>query len=149
MKERKKVTDKYIAIIHFLTAWLVIPSLGVFAVAILFMSMEDNMGIKFSEPMLVGFIWIVALIFTYIGVISTAKFIKDTYVVTNAQTIVRLSTRYAIILLVIFTIIDILVSLFSEELRSTVYELIIDGILSVASIVVFYFASKKFVKANV
>lgn len=139
-KPKKNSADWYIATTHFLTAGFAIPLLGGLAFAYInaLIFPQDGVLIRvaaFSEG--------VALV--YFGVMYAAAYVNKTYVIRDARRIVTLSTTYYIVLGVVFFAVPLLLLSKSGSIPAPDLFVAISSIIGVA---VFYFASKKYIRAG-
>ena len=87
-----------------------------------------------------------SLVLTYIGVMLGAKYIRRKYRITDAASIVNLSTAYIVVLSGLWMSADMF---FLSQLAAVpTIAMVIASIETVLTIAVSYFASKKSVRAN-
>ena len=140
MKEKKVSPDWYIAATHWLTAGFVIPFVAGVILGILLAALADNnITILLNVNTFLVVSTILDMVILWLGVIYASKYLEKTYVINNAKKIVMLATIYFIIIDGGFIVFKFVQSgVFN-------YEYIIGFILKV---VVFYLASKKYIKNN-
>ncbi len=147
MKEKKKAKDWYIAATHYLTAGFIVPFLCMVVIGTLLAMLDSATSGQLPSILYYVIVGLFSILFIYLGVIYSAKFIGGRYSISDASKIVRLSTIYSIIISVVFTVLDFIFP--DVEYRDTTLEIVLSLTISVVAIAVFYFASRKFVKANV
>lgn len=138
MNPKKQSANWYIAATHYLTAGFVVPLIGMLILGFIIVSIPLELG-----SMMLGVIMFVASItLVYFGVMYSSRYVNKTYIILNPQSIVNLSTTY----IVVVTIIRFL----AKNNAGTLTD--INIILSIAQeviiLIVFYLASKKFIKAS-
>ena len=135
MKEKKASADWYIAATHWLTATVAMVIFGIimgFIIGIISGLVSNNESVI-----------LVATIISYpiamlVAVKYSAQYLDKTYVISNANQIVILSTVYLVIVGGGFRVMGILSG----------GSITADHIGFAIAIVVFYFASKKYIKEN-
>ncbi|PIZ96295.1 MAG: hypothetical protein COX80_01805 [Candidatus Magasanikbacteria bacterium CG_4_10_14_0_2_um_filter_33_14] len=133
-KNKKEVKDWYISATHYLTSGFIIPFfVGLLAFVIIFYTAGEENFPKFVLPL--SFLWLVSLWF---GVIYSSKYLEKTYIIKNSDKIINLSTLY-------FLIIGILYRMYNFSLEVDYF---IDFLFFFVAVLVFYFASKKYLKNN-
>jgi len=133
-KNKKEVKDWYISATHYLTSGFIIPFfVGLLAFVIIFYTAGEENFPKFVLHL--RFLWLVSLWF---GVIYSSKYLEKTYIIKNSDKIINLSTLY-------FLIIGILYRMYNFSLEVDYF---IDFLFFFVAVLVFYFASKKYLKNN-
>lgn len=134
MKEKKASADWYIAATHWLTAGFVVPFLLNLVVGILLVLLlggDDLLLLSISF----GILYVISI---WLGVMYSAKYLDKTYIIKDAHNIALISTIYLAIIGGGFRLSRLL------ENENFLYEFL--GF--VIGVVVFYVASKKYVKNN-
>jgi hypothetical protein len=132
MKEKKNSADWYIAATHWLTATF---TMVVFAVVL---GIILSLVTQNPTVVLLGFIILYPLMM-WLAVKYSARYLDKTYIIKNANQIVILSTIYIVIV--------------GGGIR--VMDFISNGIITpdhigfALAIIVFYFASRKYIKNNI
>lgn len=148
MPTKKQSANWYIAATHSILA-LSLPLLLSFFIGILLTTFNVSYSIQLYAIILTYFI------FTYLGVIYSAQYVNKTYVISDAGKIVNLSTAY------IFVFDVILFGLGSSSALSDWYlylsangdllgmTIVVSKIVIAAIIIlIFYFASKKYIRVG-
>lgn len=138
MKPKKQSSNWYIAATHYLTAGFVVPLIGSLILGFIVVTIPLELG-----SMILGIIMFLAgATLVYFGVVYSSSYINKTYIILNPQSIVNLSTTYIAIVTIVRFVIKNNASILADTnvILSVAQEVII--------LVVFYFASKKFIKAS-
>lgn len=139
---KKQSAIWYIAATHYLTAGFAIPFVGGLVLGFVhyYALPTPNDLVTLSMKALES------VILTYLGVMYGAKYVNKTYVITDASKIVKLSTKYFVSLSVFWWALTFF---FLSQLPEVSSAIVSIGVATtVASIVVFYFASKKYIRAG-
>jgi uncharacterized membrane protein YhiD involved in acid resistance len=132
MKEKKNSADWYIAATHWLTATIGMAIFGA-VIGIILALISQNPTI-----IMVGIIILYPLMM-WLAVKYSARYLDKTYVIKNTNQIVILSTIYIVIVGGGYRVMNLL----SKGILTA------DHIGFAIAIIVFYFASKKYIKNNV
>ncbi len=131
MKQKKNSSDWYIATTHWLTAGFAVPFLIALIIgAPLTLAFADN------PKLLMPILMLLSLVSIWLGVIYSSKYVNKTYIIKDANKVVTQST--------------IILVLIGGGFR--LWKLLQTGILTYESIafvgvvLIFYFASKKYIK---
>lgn len=134
MKERKKSANWYIAATHYLTAGFAIPILiGLVATFIIF----PLLSLK-SAILIFWFKSVLSILAIWLGVIYSARYLRETYIIENRNSIVNLSTTYFVIIGTACTLFDV----FSGKIMGTV--IVYNFIWLVVAAILFYIFSKRY-----
>ena len=142
MPAKKQSANWYIAATHYLTAGFVVPLLGGLVAGILLAALNVN-----NPTQLYVIRALVAVVLIYLGVMYSARYVNKTYVITDARKIVNLSTIYIIVLSVIFIAFPAWYAA-SKGLVTSTNDIQFQALNVIITVVVFYFASKKYIKAG-
>lgn len=139
METKKKSANWYIAATHWLTAGFIIPLLGI----IILMPLLGYIFISlFGEDRASGLLQISILLLwpfiIWLGVKYSASYCNKKYVIESTKEIVILSTLYLAITRGLFMGYQI----FAQGL------LTMNHLISVITVIVFYLASKKYIKQS-
>ncbi len=134
MKDKKNSADWYIAATHWLTAGFVVPFLMTLVAGVLVGMFLGNANLALLMVVF-GAIHIISIWF---GVMYSAKYLDKTYVLKNAHKIAVISTVYLAVIGFGFRIFQFL------QGGTISYELV----QIIAGVIVFYIASKKYIKNN-
>lgn len=132
MENKKQSASWNIAATHWLTSGFVVP----FIINIVVLYTFRGLG-KAALPLT----WIVLIlppIVYWLGVMYSASYINKKYIITNSNEIALLSTIYLVVIVGGFRTIG--------WMRSDLESILIDVAIFVISVIVFYFASKKYIK---
>ncbi len=147
--KKKRAKDWYIAATHYLTAGFVIPVLGTFIFMLLYVKVFGYLGISPDNYKVLYAVANIPVfsVLVYFGVIYSSKFIRKCYIIPDAHKIIRLSSIYYLIVMISFAMLAYLSP--GPEYPMTMRDTLLNGASELIFLAVFYFSSKKFVKANV
>ncbi len=126
--EKKLSANWYIAATHYLTAGFVVPIVFGLIVALFLKATAMEIPIDYLNLVLSPLV-------VFLGVLYSQKYVNKTYVITNAQKIVALSTAYVVILRGIF-----------EMLRFAKDGFGVHTVTFALVVIVFYVFSKKYIQ---
>ena len=141
---KKKSAAWYIAATHFITAGFLIP----FVALLIVVYAMNYLGMDMSSvpiQILTNVIWLAAV---WLGVIYSANYLAKAYEIANAHKIVVLSTSYRAVFAVLFIggQFVALTGTAATEVNTAV--VIIHVLFTIIGTVVFYVASKKYIKQD-
>jgi hypothetical protein len=134
MNELKKSANWNIAATHYLTAGFAIPFL-IHLVSGIFIS-----SLRITSPSIVSFIGLlISALSIWLGVMYSVKYLKKTYLITENNKIVMLSTIY-------FVVLGLGYLLFYCITLGLTSNLLFAFVTFVVEAALFYFASKKYLQ---
>ncbi len=139
---KKQSANWRIAAVHALIVGLAVPFVGGLALTFFY---------YYALPVLTDTTYLLlgvgeTMMLTFIGVVLGAKYIRRKYRVSDASSIVNLSTAYVVVLTGLWMSADMF--FLSQLAEVPTIEMAIASAESALGILVFYFASKKYIRAN-
>lgn len=139
---KKQSANWRIALAHYLIAGFAVPFVGGLSLTFFYYYALSPLSDTAYLVLGVG----ETMLLTFIGVILGAKYIRRRYRIPDASSVANLSTAYIVVLTGLWMSANML--FLSQLAEVPITEMIIASVESALGILVFYVASKKYIRTN-